>query len=197
MPLIALTGGIASGKSTIAKRFAELGAEVVDADAIAREVVEPGQPALVAIQHAFGDEVMREDGSLDRAVLARVVFADEAKRNVLNGIVHPSVLHRSQAAFAAAFGRNRRAVVVYDVPLLDKRGVGEFDRIVVADAPVEVRVDRLVRHRGLSEEDARARIAAQVSDEDRRSLATDVIDTDGTLEQTAARTDEVWARIRD
>lgn len=196
MPLIALTGGIASGKSTIAARLAELGAVVVDADALAREVVEPGEPALGAVRDAFGDEVIREDGSLDRPALGRIVFADPQRRHVLNGIVHPAVLHRSHAAFDAAFARDRRAVVVYDVPLIDARGVGEFERIVVADAPVEVRVERLVRLRGMTEEDARARVAAQLSDEDRRALASDVIDTSGTLEATLKQVDSLWSRLR-
>ncbi|WP_375389988.1 dephospho-CoA kinase [uncultured Amnibacterium sp.] len=196
MPLIALTGGIASGKSTIAARLASLGAVVVDADALAREVVEPGEPALGAIRGAFGSEVMRDDGTLDRAALGRLVFADSESRHVLNGIVHPAVLHRSHAAFDAAFAEDRRAVVVYDVPLIDARGVGEFERIVVADAPAEVRIERLVRLRGMTEEDARARVAAQLSDEDRRALATDVIDTSGTLEQTRSRADALWSRLR-
>lgn len=195
MPLIALTGGIASGKSTIARRFGELGAVVVDADLIARQVVEPGTPALASIRDAFGDEVMREDGTLDRAALGRIVFADPRKRHQLNGIVHPSVLHRSHEAFRAALARDRRAIVVYDVPLIDARGTGEFDRVVVADAPVEVRIDRLMQLRGLGREDAEARIAAQMDDGVRRALATDVIDTSGTLARTIARTDELWERI--
>jgi len=196
VPLIALTGGIASGKSTIAARLAELGAVVVDADALAREVVEPGEPALAAIRDAFGDDVLHEDGSLDRPALGRIVFADPERRHVLNGIVHPAVLHRSHAAFDAAVARDRRAVVVYDVPLIDARGVGEFERIVVADAPVETRIERLVRLRGMTEDDARARIAAQLSDEERRALASDVIDTGGTLETTLAQVDTLWSRLR-
>jgi dephospho-CoA kinase len=196
VPLIALTGGIASGKSTIAKRFAELGAVVVDADALAREVVEPGEPALDAVRAAFGDGILREDGSLDRPALGRIVFSDPAKRHVLNGIVHPAVLHRSHEAFRAAFARDRSAVVVYDVPLIDARGVGEFDRIVVADAPAEVRVDRLVSLRGMTEEDARARVAAQLSDDDRRALASDLVDTSGSLDATLTRVDALWSRIR-
>jgi dephospho-CoA kinase len=196
MPLIALTGGIASGKSTIATRLAQLGAVVVDADALAREVVEPGEPALDAVRGAFGDEVIREDGSLDRPVLGRIVFADPVLRSVLNGIVHPAVLHRSHAAFRAAFEQNRSAVVVYDVPLIDARGVGEFDRIVVADAPVEVRIERLVQLRGMSEEDAAARVAAQLSDDDRRALASDLIDTSGSLDSTLSQVDALWSRLR-
>jgi dephospho-CoA kinase len=196
VPLIALTGGIASGKSTIAARLRALGAVVVDADALAREVVEPGEPALAAIRGAFGEDVIAADGSLDRPALGRIVFADPEQRHVLNGIVHPAVLHRSHAAFRAALAEDRQAVVVYDVPLIDARGVGEFDRIVVADAPADVRVERLVRLRGMSEEDARARVAAQLSDEDRRALATDLIDTSGTLERTLAQADALWSRLR-
>jgi dephospho-CoA kinase len=196
VPLIALTGGIASGKSTIAAHLAELGAVVVDADALAREVVEPGEPALESIRSAFGDEVIRADGSLDRPALGRIVFADPQRRHELNGIVHPAVLHRSHAAFEAAFALDRRAVVVYDVPLIDARGIGEFERIVVADAPVDVRVQRLRDLRGMTEEDARARVSAQLSDEDRRALASDVIDTSGTLERTLEQTNTLWSRLR-
>jgi dephospho-CoA kinase len=195
VPLIALTGGIASGKSTIATRLGELGAIVVDADALAREVVQPGEPALEAIRHAFGDDVIREDGTLDRPAVGRIVFSDPGRRHVLNGIVHPAVLHRSHAAFRAAFARDRRAVVVYDVPLIDARGIGEFDRIVVADASVDVRIERLVTLRSMTEEDARARVAAQLSDEDRRALATDVIDTSGSLERTLSQVDRLWSRV--
>lgn len=196
MALIALTGGIASGKSTIAARLAELGAVVVDADALAREVVQPGEPALDAIRDAFGDGVIREDGALDRPALGRIVFTDPARRAVLNDIVHPAVLSRSSAAFQRAFEQDRDAVVVYDVPLIDARGIGEFDRIVVADAPADVRIGRLVRLRGLPVGDARARVAAQLSDEDRRALASELIDTGGTLEQTLAQVDALWSRLR-
>jgi dephospho-CoA kinase len=195
MPLIALTGGIASGKSTVARRLAELGAVVVDADVLAREVVEPGEPALDQIRETFGEAVLREDGSLDRPALGRIVFADPERRHLLNGIVHPAVLARSQALFRAALERDPAAVVIYDVPLLDARGVAEFDRVVVADAPAEVRVERLVRLRGMTEEDARARVAAQLGDDERRALATDVLDTGGTLDATLAQVDELWTRL--
>jgi dephospho-CoA kinase len=195
VPLIALTGGIASGKSTIAARLAEHGAVVVDADALAREVVEPGQPALEAIREAFGDEVIGPDGRLDRPALGRIVFADDEARRRLNGIVHPAVIARSHALFAAATAADPDAVIVYDVPLIDARGVGEFERIVVADAPAEVRLRRLMELRGLSEQDARARIDAQLDDDRRRSLATDLIHTGDSLEYTHAQTDALWARL--
>ncbi|MDH2444399.1 dephospho-CoA kinase [Amnibacterium sp. CER49] len=196
MPLLALTGGIASGKSTIAARFAELGATVVDADVLAREVVEPGEPALAAVAEAFGDGMLLPDGRLDRPALGRIVFADPDARHRLNGIVHPAVVERSQALFRAALEQDPQRVVVYDVPLLDARGTGEFERIVVADAPVEVRVRRLVTLRGMAEDDARARIAAQLDDDARRALATDVVDTSGTLADTFAQVDALWARLQ-
>lgn len=195
MPLIALTGGIASGKSTIAARLAEHGAVVVDADRLAREVVEPGEPALAAIREAFGPEVLTEDGRLDRAALAAVVFRDEDARHRLNDIVHPAVIARSQALFREALERDPQTIVVYDVPLIDARGVGEFERIVVADAPAEVRRRRLVELRGMSEDDAAARIASQLDDERRRALATDVVDTGDSLERTLERTDALWERL--
>jgi dephospho-CoA kinase len=195
VPLIALTGGIASGKSTIAARLAEHGAVVVDADALSREVVEPGEPALAAIREAFGPGVVGEDGRLDRPALAAIVFADGAARHRLNGIVHPAVIARSQELFRTAFERDPAAVVVYDVPLIDARGIGEFDGIVVADAPAEVRVRRLTELRGMSERDARARVAAQLDDDARRALATEVIDTSGSLEHTIEQTDALWERL--
>jgi dephospho-CoA kinase len=196
VPLIALTGGIASGKSTIAARLAEHGAVVVDADRLSRDVVEPGEPALAAIREAFGPGVIGDDGRLDRAALAAIVFSDAEARHRLNGIVHPAVIARSHELFSAAFEQDPNAVVVYDVPLIDARGVGEFDRIVVADAPTDVRVDRLVALRGMTEEDARARVAAQLSDEERRALASDVVDTSGSLDATLAQVDALWSRIR-
>jgi dephospho-CoA kinase len=195
VPLIALTGGIASGKSTVAARLAEQGAVVVDADVLAREVVEPGEAALHAIAAAFGDAVIGVDGRLDRPALGRIVFADEAARQRLNGIVHPAVIARSRALFAAARSADPSAVIVYDVPLIDARGVGEFERIVVADAPPEVRLRRLVELRGMTEDDARARIGAQLADEQRRALATDLIDTGGTVEHTLEQTDALWERL--
>lgn len=196
MTLIALTGGIASGKSTIANRLAEHGAVVIDADRLAREVVEPRQPALAAIVAEFGAGVLTRDGALDRGALAKIVFADPAARRRLNGITHPAIVLRSQELFAAALARDPSAVVVYDVPLIDARGVGEFDRIVVADAPADVRARRLVEIRGMSEADARARIAAQLDDDERRALADDLIDTGSTLEHTIAQTDALWQRLQ-
>jgi dephospho-CoA kinase len=195
VPVIALTGGIASGKSTVAARLAEHGAVIVDADRLSREVVEPGEPALEAIREAFGPAVVSDDGRLDRAALAAIVFSDDAARQRLNGIVHPAVIERSQAQFAAALELDPTAVVIYDVPLIDARGVGEFEAILVADAPAEVRIRRLVELRGMSEEDARARVAAQLDDSARRALATEVIDTSGSLEHTIEQVDVLWDRL--
>lgn len=197
MPLIALTGGIASGKSTIARRLAEHGAVVVDADAIVREVQQPGSPVLDAIAATFGSGVIAPDGSLDRAALGARVFGDESALARLNAIVHPAVREESAARFSAAFAADPGAVVVYDVPLLVEARVDDpWDLIVVADAPADVRARRLVELRGLTAGEASARIAAQVSDERRREIADIVIDTSGTIDETVAATDALWERLQ-
>lgn len=196
MHLVALTGGIASGKSTVARRLAEHGAVVVDADRLAREVVEPGEPALAAIADRFGASMLREDGALDRAALGALIFSDAEARADLNAITHPAVTARSQRLFAEAAEADPHAVVVYDVPLLaEGRGVGEFDEVVVVHAPQDVRIERLVTLRGLSETEARARVTSQASDEKRLALADRVLDSSGTLERTLARADELWAEL--
>jgi dephospho-CoA kinase len=188
--LIGLTGGIGSGKSTVSALLAARGAVVIDADRIAREVVEPGTPGLAAVVEAFGPGVVRADGSLDRPALAAVVFADPEARKRLDGIVHPLVRARSvEIASAVPEG----AVVVHDVPLLVETGqAGSYDLVLVVRADVEVRVRRLVQ-RGLSEEDARARIAAQATDEQRAAVADVVLDNDGTQEDLTAQVDRFWA----
>lgn len=197
MPLIALTGGIASGKSTIAQRLAEHGAVIVDADLIVREVQQPGSAVLDEIASAFGPDVITADGMLDRAALGARVFSDEEARARLNAIVHPAVRAESARRFAEAFEADSAAVVVYDVPLLVEARVDDpWDLIVVADAPASVRRRRLIELRGMSEADARARIDSQVPDEERRAIADVVIDTSGSMEQTLAQTDALWARIR-
>jgi dephospho-CoA kinase len=196
MPLVALTGGIASGKSTIARRLAEHGAVIVDADQVVRDVQGPGSPVLHAIAAEFGTEMVDEDGALDRARLGSRVFGDAAAVKRLNAIVHPAVRTESQRRFDAAFAADPDAVVVYDVPLLAEARLGEpWDLIVVAHAPADVRAARLVAVRGMSEADARARIAAQVTDEERLRIADVVIETDGTLERTLASTDELWGSM--
>ncbi|MFG6501991.1 dephospho-CoA kinase [Microbacterium sp. P05] len=196
MPLIALTGGIASGKSTIAALLAERGAVVIDADAIVRDVQAPGSPVLAEIAETFGDGMLRPDGSLDRPALGAVVFGDPERLARLNAIVHPAVRVESERRFAAAAAADPDGVVVYDVPLLaEARAHDPWHLVVVADAPAEVRVQRLMEHRGMSEADARARIAAQVSDEERRRLADVVIDTNGTLARTQEQVDDLWRRL--
>lgn len=196
MPLIALTGGIAAGKSTIARRLAEHGAVVVDADALVREVQQPGSPVLARIAEQFGTGVIRADGTLDRAALGAVVFGDDAEIARLNEIVHPAVRALSHARFAEARAADPDAVVVYDVPLLvETRGSDPWDLVVVAHAPASLRVRRLHEERGMGEAEAAARIAAQVSDDTRLAIADVVIDTSGPIERTLAQTDELWNRL--
>lgn len=197
MALVALTGGIASGKSTIARRLAEHGAVIVDADQIVREVQAPGSPVLDAIADEFGAAVIRPDGSLDRAALGARVFGDTAALARLNAIVHPAVRRESARRFADALASDPGAVVVYDVPLLVEARVDDpWELIVVAHAPADLRRRRLVELRGLTEADAAARIAAQVDDDARLAVANVVIDTSGTLEDTRAQTDALWERLR-
>ncbi|MCC9054199.1 dephospho-CoA kinase [Microbacterium lacticum] len=196
MPLIALTGGIASGKSTIARRLADRGAVVVDADAIVRDVQAVGSPVLDEIAAAFGEDVITADGALDRAALGARVFGDDEALARLNAIVHPAVRAESARRFAAAFDADPAAVVVYDVPLLVEARVDDpWDLIVVADAPAALRAGRLVDERGLSESDAAARLASQVSDDRRRAIADVVIDTAGSLEETLTQADALWERL--
>lgn len=196
MPLVALTGGIASGKSTIARRLAERGAVVVDADQLVREVQQPGSPVLAAIAAEFGPDVLRPDGSLDRAGLGARAFGDPAAIARLNAIVHPAVRAESARRFEEAFAADPAAVVVYDVPLLVEARVDDpWELVIVAHAPADVRARRLVELRGLSEAEAAARIGSQVPDDARLAIADVVIDTSGTLEQTRQQVDEVWDRL--
>jgi dephospho-CoA kinase len=197
MLLVALTGGIASGKSTVARRLAEHGAVVVDADQVARQVVEPGEPALARIAEVFGPEVIAADGSLDRAALGAIVFSDPEGRQKLNAITHPAVLERSRALFAAAAAADPDAIIVYDIPLLVEAGrIEEFDLKVVVHAASETRVRRMIELRGMSREEALHRINSQATDTDRFAIADVVIDADGTLEETLAQTDALWENLR-
>ncbi|MFF2495258.1 dephospho-CoA kinase [Agromyces sp. NPDC058064] len=196
MYLIGLTGGIASGKSTVARRLYEHGAVHLDADELARRVVEPGTPGLAAIVAEFGDGVLRADGSLDRVKLGELVFADDAARARLNAIVHPAVRELSGRLIAKAEAENPDAVVVYDVPLLVEASVDHpFDLIVVTNAPRKTQVKRLVEERGLDFNQAQARVDAQVDNTRRLEIADVVIDTDGTLAHTMSQTDALWADI--
>ena len=198
MPLIALTGGIASGKSTIAARLAEHGAVIVDADRIVREVQAPGSPVIERIAAEFGADMIAPDGQLDRAALGARVFGDAEALGRLNAIVHPAVKAESQRRFAAAREADPDAVVVYDVPLLvEARADDLWDLVVVADAPAAVREDRLVRQRGLDRAEAAKRIASQVSDERRREIADVLIDTSGDIADTIRQTDALWRRLNE
>lgn len=197
MSLIALTGGIASGKSTIARRLAEHGAVIVDADQIVRDVQAPGSPVLERIAETFGASMIDGEGALDRAALGAKVFGDPELLAQLNAIVHPAVREESQRRFDAAFTTDADAVVVYDVPLLVEARVDDpWDLIVVAHAPAAVRLQRLTELRSMEEKAAQERVDAQVSDERRLAIADVVIDTAGTLERTHEQTDALWERLR-
>jgi dephospho-CoA kinase len=191
---VGLTGGIGAGKSEVSRLLASLGAVIVDADLIAREVVEPGTPGLAAVVAEFGEEVLRPDGSLDRPALGKVVFSDPGRLAALNAIVHPLVRERSAELEAAAGASD---VVVQDVPLLAENGLAPlYDLVVVVDAPDEVRLDRLVRLRGMAEEEARARMAAQAGRAERLAVADVVIDNGGPLDALEPRVREVWNDLR-
>ena len=187
---IGLTGGIGSGKSAVAALLVQHGAVLVDADQLAREAVAPGTPGLAEVLAAFGEQVRAPDGSLDRPALAAIIFADPEARRRLDAIVHPLVRQRAAELVAAAAPD---AVVVQDVPLLVETGqAASFDMVLVVEADPETRVARLVQ-RGMTEDDARARIGAQATDEQRRAVADVVIDNSGTLEQLAEQVDRFWA----
>ncbi|WP_104139147.1 dephospho-CoA kinase [Arthrobacter sp. ZGTC131] len=187
---IGLTGGIASGKSMVAARLRELGAVLVDADAIARDVVEPGTPGLAAVVRAFGPEILDAGGRLDRPRLGAVVFGDPAAREELNGIVHPLVRAQAAEVIAAA---PRDAVVVQDIPLLVETGQeSSFHLVVVVDAPEATRVRRMVEHRGMTEDEARARMAAQASRDVRLAAADVVLDNSGTPKEVRDAVGRLW-----
>ncbi len=190
---VVLTGGVASGKSTVAAMLAELGAVVIDADAIAREVVAKGTPGLEAVVAAFGPELLTPDGELDRPAMGRLVFGDEEARRRLEGIVHPLVFERYAELEASA---PADALVVHDIPLLAESGRGEdFEAVVVVDVPRELQVERMLRDRGWTLEDAESRIAAQATREQRLAIATHVVENTGTLEDLRARVAEVHAEL--
>ena len=196
MPVVALTGGIASGKSTIARRLVEHGAVLVDADALVREVQQPGMPVLEAISAEFGARMLRADGSLDRAALGSRVFGDPDAVRRLNAIVHPAVRMESTRRIQDALAADPEAVVVYDVPLLvEARAADPWELIIVANAPADVRAERLIRLRGMTPEDAAARIASQVSDDARLAIADVVIDTAGTMDDTLRQVDVLWSEL--
>lgn len=199
MYLVGLTGGIGSGKSTVSDRLEAHGCEVIDADRVAREVVQPGEPALDDLVERFGPEILQPDGHLDRQALAAIAFADEDARADLDRITHPRVAARIAARIAelgAAADATEERLVVVDHPLLVETGQARrFDDVVVVTAPEDVRVERLVAARDLTADDARARMRAQADDDARRAAATHVIENVGSLADLEARVDEVHAEL--
>ena len=192
MLTVGLTGNIAAGKSAVAAQLAARGATVIDADVLAREAVAPGSPGLTAIVAHWGKDVLAPDGTLDRAALRRIVFADPAARALLDAIVHPEVDRLRRAAIARAHAAHVR-IVVCDIPLLFEVGLEDsMDRIVLVDAPVAVRRERLLRDRGLAPAEADAMIAAQMPAEAKRARSHHVIDNAGTREALAAQVDALW-----
>ncbi|MFE5187690.1 dephospho-CoA kinase [Streptomyces sp. NPDC056628] len=190
---VGLTGGIGAGKSAVSQLLVEHGAVLIDADRIAREVVAPGTPGLAAVVEAFGEDVLAADGGLDRPKLGSIVFADPERLAVLNSIVHPLVGARSRELEEAAADD---AVVVHDVPLLTENGLAPlYDLVIVVDAGPATQLDRLVRLRGMTEEDARARMAAQATREQRRAIADIVVDNDVPLEELRRRVKGVWEEL--
>ncbi|MFG2529610.1 dephospho-CoA kinase [Streptomyces sp. NPDC048516] len=194
MVKVGLTGGIGAGKSEVSRLLASYGAVVVDADKIAREVVEPGTPGLAAVVAEFGSDVLAPDGTLDRPKLGRIVFSDPGKLKALNAIVHPLVGARS-AELEASAGPD--AVVVHDVPLLTENGLAPlYDLVVVVDAAPRTQLDRLVRLRGMAEDEATSRMGAQATREQRLAVADLVIDNDGPLDALEPQVRAVWERLR-
>lgn len=189
-----LTGGIGAGKSEVARLLAAYGAVIVDADRIAREVVEPGTEGLRAVVAEFGEDILTADGTLDRPKLGALVFGDTERLAALNALVHPLVAARSAELEAAA---GPEAVVVHDVPLLTENGLAPlYDRVIVVDASPETQLDRLVRLRGMTEAEARSRMAAQAKREERLAIADVVIDNDGPLDDLERQVRRVWETLR-
>ena len=196
MLLVGLTGNIASGKSTVARLLATRGATIIDADALAREAVEPGTPALRAITERWGSEVVGPTGELDRAALRGIVFNDPEQLDALNGIVHPDVERRREAAVEEARRRGDR-IVVCDIPLLfEKKMVDLFDLVVLVDAPRPLRLERVVGERDVPTAEAMAMIAAQMPSELKRARADLVISNAGSLQDLSRQVDSVWTSLR-
>lgn len=194
---IGLTGGIGSGKSTVAQMLVKLGAVLIDADAIGRQLLGPGQPVLTEVVSAFGRGILAEDGTLDRAALASLVFEDESKREQLNAIVHPAIRAEAQRQSDEAVGQlGESGVIVEDIPLLVETGQADrFDGVIVVAVDRAERLRRLVELRGMDTNDALARMDTQASDEERRALATWVIDNSGSLEETEEQVRAVFEKI--
>ncbi|MDV2976277.1 MULTISPECIES: dephospho-CoA kinase [Glutamicibacter] len=193
MKHVGLTGGVASGKSAVAAKLASLGAVVIDADALARQVVEPGTPGLAAIKDTFGEGILLPDGSLDRPALGAIVFSDAAQRAKLNEIVHPLVRDQAEALREAAAPG---ALVVEDIPLLVESGQADrFDAVIVVQAPHDERIRRMVQDRGWSRDDAEARMAAQATDEQRAAVADYLLDNSGSLEELEAQVASLYRQL--
>lgn len=198
MPIVALTGGIAAGKSTVTGALEELGAFVVDADVLAREAVKPGSAGLAAVVSRFGDGVLESDGALNRQALGNVVFADPQARRDLEGIVHPVVAELSKNAFQRAGREEPGRVLIYAIPLLaESSRTAEFDLVVVVHAPAEERVRRLREHRGLSDADATSRVTSQATDSERLALADIVVDASGSEAETIARAQALYQALQE
>ena len=193
MLTLGLTGGIGSGKSTVSALLEERGAVVVDADRIVRELQQPGEPVFEAMVEAFGDGIVAPDGSLDRQAVADIVFADDDALKRLNAIVHPAVGQRIAERLAELAGTDE--VVVLDIPLLVESGRDDMAAVIVVDVDPELAVERLVEHRGFDADDARARIARQVSRDDRLAKADVVLDNSGDVDALRQQVDELWAKI--
>jgi dephospho-CoA kinase len=194
MKRVGLTGGVASGKSAVSAILDELGAVVIDADVLAREAVAKGTDGLREVVEAFGPDLLTADGELDRPAMGAIVFADPEKRQALEAIIHPRVRARGAQIEATAGPGD---VVVHDIPLLAETGQAEgFDAVIVVDVPTETQIERMVAMRGMTREDAEARVAAQASREDRLSIATHVIDNTGTLDDLRGRVTAVYRELR-
>ena len=190
---IGLTGGIGAGKSTVSATFAECGGIVIDGDVIAREVVEPGTEGLAKLVDAFGEHILLPHGALNRPALAAVAFSDDDKRATLNGIVHPLVAHRRSELIARALEDEENPVIVEDIPLLvESQMAPMFPLVVIVHADEDLRVKRLIEYRGFSEQDARARIAAQAGEEQRRKVADVWLDNSGSAGALEERARELW-----
>jgi len=191
---VGLTGGIGSGKTEVSRRLASYGAVVIDADAVAREVVAPGTPGLAEVVQEFGPDVLLGDGSLDRDRLGQLVFADDSLRMKLNAVIHPRVAGRMAELERAAAGA---PVIVHDVPLLAENHLaGGFDEVVVVDVPPRIQLERLARERGMARAQAEARMRAQASRDDRLAIATIVVDNSGSLAELDREVGELWTELR-
>ena len=191
---VGLTGGIGAGKSEVSRRLESYGAVVIDADLLSRQVVAPGTPGLAQVVEAFGAEILGPDGSLDRERLGEIVFADASLRAKLNAIIHPRVGARMRELEEAA---DVAAIVVHDIPLLAENNLADgFDEVVVVDAPPRMQAERLARERGMTPEQAEARMRAQASREERLAIASIVVDNSGSLAELDRETGDLWAELR-